>query len=45
MYALFGFYVANFVDHNIEETIEERCRWVLITETLSPSHHIAKIVR
>ena len=32
-------------DHNIEETVEERDMGVLITETLSPSHHIAKIVR
>ena len=32
-------------DHNIEETIEERDLGMLITETLSPSHHIANIVR
>ena len=32
-------------DHNIGETIEERDLGVLIAETLSPSHHIAKIVR
>ena len=31
-------------DHNIEETVEERDMAVLITETLSPSHHIAKLV-
>ena len=32
-------------DHNIEETIEERDLGVFITKTLSPSNHIAKIVR
>ena len=34
-------------DHNIEETVEERDLGlgVIITETLSPSHHIAKVVR
>ena len=32
-------------EHNIEETVEERDLGVLVTETLSPSHHIAKIVR
>ena len=32
-------------EHNIEETVEERDMGVLVTETLSPSHHIAKIVR
>ena len=35
-------YTPSIGDHNIEETVEER---MLITETLSPSHHIAKIVR
>ena len=28
-------------DHNIEETVEERYLGVIITEALSPSHHIA----
>ena len=32
-------------DHNIEENVEERDLGVLVTETLSPSHHIAKIER
>ena len=32
-------------EHNIEEAVEERDLGVLVTETLSPSHHIAKIVR
>ena len=32
-------------EHNIEETVEDRDLGVLVTETLSPSHHIAKIVR
>ena len=32
-------------DHNIEETVEERDLGVIITQTLSPSHHIAKVVR
>ena len=32
-------------DHNIEENVEERDLGVIITETLSPSHHIAKMVR
>ena len=31
--------------HNIEETIEERDLGVFITETLSPMHYIAKLVR
>ena len=32
-------------DHTFEETVEGRDLGVLITETLSPSHHIARIVR
>ena len=32
-------------DNNIEETFEERDLGVIIAETLSPSHHIAKVVR
>ena len=38
-------YLHHLGDHNIEETVEERDLGVLITETLSPSHHIAKVVR
>ena len=34
-------YILATGNHNIEETIEERDLGVLITETLSPSHHIA----